>query len=116
MIFSLLVPVTAGIVAISTWLCIASISTPEKIKKIGATQWVVLQRSGGWIAFIAVYLHLVIMKHDGWIKWWNGHVKASSELANPSYPPASIFVFIILTLVFIFRGIIFLKKSLLNLS
>lgn len=50
------------------------------------------------------------MKYPGWIKWLNGQVKASPELANPSYPPASIFVFLIMVGVVLYRTIHWLRK------
>lgn len=39
-----------------------------------------------------------------------GEVKQTPELANPSYPPASLFVFAFMVVVIAYRLIIFLKQ------
>lgn len=97
------IPVSLGVIAIGVWLFLAKISTTSSIKKLGSRQWRLLQSWGGRIAFLAIYGHLVIMKWAGWMKWWGGQVKTSSELANPSYPPASLFVFAAMTAVIAYR-------------
>lgn len=104
------IPVLAGGIAITIWLCIASISTPAKIKQLGGAQWVKYQQWGGWTAFILVYIHLVVMKYEGWVKWFQGQTKASPELANPAYPPASLFVLVILTGVIVYRLLLYFRR------
>lgn len=96
-------PVTFGGIAILIWLYIASISSSTSIKALGTDNWRWRQKIFGHVAFFAVYLHLVIMKYQGWFKWLAGQVKQTPELANPSYPPASTFVFLIMTCVIIYR-------------
>ena len=101
----------AGLIAVFIWVYLAYISQNEKIVAMGSSVWKKRQQMGAWIAFSAIYLHLVALKWAGWIKWVQGQVKASPELAHPQYPPASIFVFIVLTVVLIYRGWIKLIRS-----
>lgn len=100
-------PVLFGLLAIGIWLYIGSISNPQKIHQMTFDIWKKRQQTGAHIAFWAIYLHLVIMKYKGWIKWLNGQVKVSPDLANPTYPPASTFVFLIMTGVILYRLLLF---------
>ncbi len=104
-------PITLGGIAVLIWLYVASISTSKSIKSLGVDQWRWRQKVGGHIAFIAIYLHLIIMKYPGWLRWLNGQVKQTPELANPSYPPASTFVFLIMTGILIYRGLLAFHKN-----
>lgn len=101
------IPMVFGVIAILLWLYLASISTDNKIKQLGGTLWKRQQNVIGRIAFIAVYLHLVVMKYQGWINWLGGKVKVTPELANPGYPPASIFVFLLMSGIILYRIFIF---------
>lgn len=106
------IPILFGIIAISSWIYMTYISRNSKIKELGVEKWKKLLSFSGQIAFIAIFLHLAIMKYPGWIRWFDGQIKQSPELANPSYPPASLFVFIIALFVIIFRlSSIFLKSK-----
>ena len=98
-----LIPVVFGIVAIVAWAYMTYISRNAKIVQMGADVWKKRLSLAGKIGFLAIFLHLVIMKYQGWIKWVNGDVKQTPELANPSYPPASIFIFIVMLAIIIFR-------------
>lgn len=97
------IPVGFGILAILIWGYMAYISRNTKIVQLGVDEWKKRLSLAGKIGFLAIFLHLVIMKYEGWIKWFNGDIKQSAELANPSYPPASIFIFAIMLLIIIFR-------------
>lgn len=96
-------PITFGGIAIAIWIYVASISSKKSITRLGSDSWRQRQKICGHVAFFAVYLHLVIMKYQGWIKWITGQVKLSPELANPGFPPASTFVFLIMTGVILYR-------------
>ena len=51
-------------------------------------KWWAYQVWGSRIAGVLVFLHLVLMKYPGWIRWYqNG---GSDELVRPFMPPASI--------------------------
>ncbi len=95
--------VNFGIIAVTIWFFLAYLSSNKKVEDLGFASWKRLQSIGGRVAFLAIFLHLVLMKYPGWIKWLNGEVKKSPELANPSYPPASIFVFLFMVGVILFR-------------
>lgn len=98
-------PLTAilGLIAVFIWLYLAKISDAKTIQAMGSQVWRTRQNLLGRLAFIAIFLHLVIMKYPGWTRWFQGQVKASPELANPHYPPASLFVFIIMLAILIYR-------------
>lgn len=104
-------PITFGGIAIAIWIYIASISSNKSITRLGPDTWHWRQRICGHVAFIAVYLHLVLMKYQGWINWWQGKVKASPELTNPSYPPASTFVFLAMSAILIYKGLLVFRKN-----
>lgn len=107
-----LIPVGAGIGAVIVWSYMAYISRNEKIREMGVEVWKKRLSIAGQIGFLAIFLHLTIMKYPGWINWLNGKAKVSPELANPSYPPASIFVFLFMVGVIVYRIITyFLHKK-----
>lgn len=104
-------PVIFGVLAILIWIYLAYISSNEKIRKMGLDVWRKHQSFLGKAAFLAILLHLVVMKYQGWINWWNGKVKVSPELANPSYPPASTFVLIFMLVVILCRIFHFIRSK-----
>lgn len=103
------IPILFGILAILTWGYMTYISRNTKIQELGADVWKKRLSIAGKIGFLAIFLHLTIMKYQGWIKWLHGEVKQTPELANPSYPPASIFVFLFMCTVIIYRIFTFFK-------
>lgn len=104
-------PITFGGIAIAIWMYVASISSNKSITALGSDVWRRRQKIAGHTAFIAIYLHLVIMKYQGWIRWVQGQVKQTPELANPLYPPASTFVFIIMTAIIFYRVVLVLRPK-----
>ena len=100
-----LTPIIFGISAILLWFYMAYISRSGQIKQLGADVWKKRLSLSGKIAFLAIFLHLVILKYQGWTTWFKGQTKQTPELANPSYPPASLFVFVIMLVVIIYRFI-----------
>lgn len=105
------IPISFGIMAILIWVYMTYISRNSKIVQLGADVWKSRLSLAGKIAFLAIFLHIVVMKYQGWIKWFNGDVKQSAELANPSYPPASLFVFLFMTIVIIYRIVKALRRK-----
>lgn len=97
------IPVTFGIVAILAWTYMTSISRNTKIQEMGTVVWRNRLSLSGKIAFFAIFLHLTVMKYEGWIRWWNGAIKQTPELANPGYPPASLFIFVFMVVVIAYR-------------
>lgn len=104
------IPVSFGILAILIWGYMTYISRNTKIVQMGSDVWKRRLSLAGDVAFLAIFFHLVVMKYQGWIKWFSGDVKQSAELANPSYPPASIFVLIIMLVVIVFRLVYGFRK------
>lgn len=98
-----LIPVTFGILAILLWSYMTYISRIEKIKVLGVEKWKKRLSLAGQLGFLAIFLHLTIMKYPGWLRWASGQLKSSPELANPSYPPASLFIFIIIVAIILYR-------------
>lgn len=106
-------PVLAGLAAIVVWGYMVYLSRNKTIKTLGPDLWKKRLSFAGWIGFIAIFLHLTVMKYQGWIRWFNGQVKKSAELANPEFPPASLFVFFIMLVVIVYRvvNIILVKRQ-----
>lgn len=98
-----LIPVVFGLLVIVAWSYMTYISRNKKIEEMGVDLWKSRLSLAGKIGFIAIFLHLTLMKYPGWIRWWNGQIKASNELANPSFPPASLFVFAFALIVIVYR-------------
>lgn len=97
------IPVVAGLLAVLIWGYMTYISRNKKIQELGVDVWKKRLSLAGKIGFLAIFLHLTIMKYEGWIRWWNGQVKQTPELANPQYPPASLFVFLFMLIVIVYR-------------
>lgn len=104
-------PITFGALAISTWIYMTYISRNSKIKEFGTTLWGGKLSIAGQLAFVLIFLHLTVMKTAGWLKWFNGEVKQTPELANPGFPPASLFVLFVITAVIAYRTYILLRKK-----
>lgn len=96
-------PLYFGIIAVLIWAYMAFISRVSKIKEMGSAVWISSLSLCGKIAFLAIFLHLTVMKYPGWITWFKGQTKQTPELANPSYPPASLVVFAIMLIIILFR-------------
>lgn len=97
------IPVVFGLAAIAVWVYMTYISQNKKIQAMGVTVWKHHLSLAGKVAFLAIFLHLTIMKYEGWLRWWNGQVKQTPQLANPEYPPASLFIFVGMLIVIVSR-------------
>jgi len=97
------IPVIVGILAILVWGYMAYISRNKKIKEMGAEVWKKRLSLAGQLGFLGIFIHLIVMKYQGWIRWFQGQVKQTPELVNPSYPPASLFVFTIMLGIIVYR-------------
>lgn len=97
------VPVLFGLLAITGWAYMSYISRNEKIKQMGADVWKKQLRLAGDFAFLAIFLHLTLMKYPGWIRYLDGQVRQTPELANPEYPPASLFIFLFMLPIIFYR-------------
>lgn len=101
--FKEIIPVLFGVGAIAIWSYMTYISRNSQIKKLTADIWAKHLSLSAKIAFLAIFFHLVVMKYQGWLTWFKGQTKQTAELANPSYPPASLFIFAIMLAVIIYR-------------
>lgn len=97
------IPVAFGAGAMFIWLLIPFLLHEKHIVHMGEKTWRKYQSLAGRIAFVLIFLHLVAMKWQGWLNWFAGKVKPSPELANPGYPPASLFVLATMLLVMLVR-------------
>lgn len=104
-------PISFGVLAICVWTYMAYISRNTKIKDMGADVWKKRLGIAGQLAFLFIFLHLFIMKYEGWIRWFQGQVKHTPELANPSYPPASLFTLFFIVTVIVYRVLVFLSRK-----
>ncbi len=104
-------PVGFGSLVIFVWAYMSYISRNTKIKEMGTDVWKKRLSIAGQLAFLFIFLHLFIMKYEGWIKWFHGQVKQTPELAHPSYPPASLFTLFFIVTVIVYRIYIFLFRK-----
>lgn len=104
------VPVTFGLIALIMWVYLTTISKNSKIEQMGTEHWKRNLSIFGQLAFLSIFFHVTVMKYQGWIRWFQGLVKQTPELANPQYPPASLFVFIFMLSVIIFRVTLFFTQ------
>jgi hypothetical protein len=70
---------------------------------MGGIKWIKHLSSGAQIAFVAVFLHLAIMKYEGWIRFLSGQPQQQGNVANPVYPQSSLFIFLFMVAVIVFR-------------
>ena len=105
------IPIGFGALAVVVWCYMTYISRDKKVLEVGVESWKNKLSLGGKIGFILVLLHLTVLKYEGWIRWLKGLVKKTPDLANPQYPPASLFVLFILLLVIVVRLINLLAKK-----
>lgn len=104
-------PITFGTLAVGIWAYMTYISRNSKIVELTSAVWKKRLSISGLLAFLFIFLHLTVMKYQGWIRWFNGEVKKTPELANPTYPPASLFVLAFIAIVILYRIVVFLKKK-----
>lgn len=102
---------TMGLLAIGIWLYLTSISRNERVAQLGGSKWILLQQRGGHIAFLAIFAHLIFLKYAGWIEWFQGKTQKTPFLANPGYPPASLFVFLVMVGIIGYRVYLVLTKK-----
>ncbi len=90
-----------GLAALA-FLAILYITSFEKIiLRINRKIWVEIQSWGVRIGTFLVFLHLVILKYPGWIKWLKeGGVP---ELAKPNFPPGSLLAVLFIAFIGIVR-------------
>lgn len=97
------IPVAFGILAIVAWVYMTYISRNKKIEEFGVEVWKRRLSLAGKVGFLAIFIHVTVMKYEGWIRWVNGQVRQTAELANPQYPPASLFVFLFMLIIILSR-------------
>ena len=103
--------VLAGLIAVTVWIYLSTISHDKAVKTLGSHRWITHQQYGAYIAFAGIYLHLILLKYNGWIEWFEGKTQQSAVLANPHYPPASLFVFAVMTAIIVYRIILLVRSK-----
>lgn len=78
------IPFAFGLVGIITLIFIFLISNKKSMNIIGFKRWWIIQYWGVRIAFLAVALHVFVMKTPGWIDWYKKG--GASTLAHPEWP------------------------------
>lgn len=105
------IPVTFGILAILVWVYMTYISRNTQIQKLGADVWKKRLSLSGQIAFVAIFLHLAVMKLQGWIRFFQGEQSGQARgIANPSYPPESLVVVVLMGAIIVYRIFISFKQ------
>lgn len=92
-----------GLIAIFIWIYLVKISNTKTIKSFGSSTWKTRQNIFGRLAFIVVFLHLVVLKYPSWIEWLKGQMDATPNLVNPQFPPANFIVFLFMLGILIYR-------------
>lgn len=83
-------PFIFGLIATIVLVAIFFISNDRVMTAIGRERWWQLQYWGMRLAFVLVFLHVFVMKWDGWVKWYK--VGGGKELAHPEWPGAGLLV------------------------
>lgn len=97
------IPRVFGFFAIIMWTYLAILSNNKSIVRMGAPQWKQIQQWGGWVAFFGVYFHVGFLKYRGWITWFQGLPNTREELVRPGWPPESLIIFVLMTLLILYR-------------
>ena len=79
-----------GLTAIILLAALFFISTDRAMHALGGNRWWRLQYWGARLVFIFVFLHVFIMKWNGWITWYK--VGGSKDLVRPHWPGAGLLV------------------------
>lgn len=83
-------PFIFGLAATIVLIAIFFISNDRIMTAIGREKWWQLQYWGVRIAFVFVFLHVFILKWEGWVKWYK--VGGGNELAHPEWPGAGLLI------------------------
>src|SRR3989338_4316580 len=81
-------PFVFGLTALTIVCILWILSHKNAVKIFGGKLWWFLQSWGVRIAFIAVALHVGIMKFPGWVDWYQKG--GSSRLVHPEWPGAGL--------------------------
>ncbi len=106
---SLSIPITFGILAILAWTYMAFISRDSKVIQMGVALWKKHLSFAGVFAFAVIFLHVVFLRYQGWTKWLHGQVKQTPQLLHPSLAPLSVFTFLFMCAVILYRVFVFFK-------
>lgn len=83
-------PFIFGLVTIIVLIAIFFISNNRAILAIGEKRWWRLQYWGVRLIFTLTFLHVFIMKWDGWLDWYKAG--GGQELIHPEWPGAGLLV------------------------
>ncbi len=106
---SLSISIVFGILAILAWAYMAFISRDSKVIQMGVELWKKRLSFVGLFAFAAIFLHVVFLRYQGWVRWFKGGVKQTPALLHPSLAPLSVFTFLFMCAVILYRVFVFFK-------
>lgn len=99
------IPVILGLLGLLLWLFMNWLSNDKRIQKMGFPKWHALLKNSGKIAFLTVFIHIIILKQSGWIQWLTGQPLSGPKLTHPEFIPESFLVFLIMLGIIIYRVI-----------
>ncbi|MEK7664553.1 MAG: ferric reductase-like transmembrane domain-containing protein [Patescibacteria group bacterium] len=94
-------PFIYGLVAAIVFITIFFISNERATAAIGREKWWRLQYLGARFIFVLVFLHVFVMKWDGWMKWYK--IGGGKELVHPEWPGAGLLIGWFMALVVLIR-------------
>lgn len=83
-------PFIFGLSATIILVAIFFISNDRAMAAIGGKRWWWLQNWGVRFAFLLTFLHVFVMKWNGWVQWYK--VGGSRDLVHPEWPGAGLLV------------------------
>lgn len=95
--------ILAGVIGATILTFLFVISFKKAISVFGATRWWFLHRWGLRIAVLLTFIHMTLLKWEGWWTWITVGGKATPSVANPLLVPVSLFIELFLVWVIIVR-------------
>lgn len=102
------IPISFGLVGILVWIYMAYISRNSKIIQMGTDIWKKRLSFAGLLAFAAILLHVVFNQYSKWTVYLPG-VKPTTKALHTNLPPVSLFVFLFMFVVVVYRIFVFFK-------
>lgn len=107
-------PMYAGIFGAVILAALITLSLQYLIVKVGGGRWWFLQRWGIRVAVALTLFHIIVMKWDGWERWYALGLPATTELQNPWMTPLNLLVTLFLlwvTLLRLYETVFLFKES-----
>lgn len=85
------IPFTTGLIATIILIIIFLISNDRASLAMGKEKWWKWQYWGARFIFALVFLHVFVMKWEGWVKWYQGQA-SNKGIVHPEWPGAGLLV------------------------